>query len=394
MAAPATLLMPKLGLTMTEGLLAEWRVKPGQAYDAGDVLLVVETEKIANEIEAQSAGVMGEILVGEGETVPVGTVIATLGEGSESRSASPAPPPAQLAAPAAPPPAPRPAGGRIVATPLARRIARQRGVDLASVAGSGPHGRIKRVDVEAALARGASPAANTNRRPATSVEQVVARRLTQAKQTIPHFYVLAEADVTELLTLREGLNASCGPRISITPFIIAAVGRALFAQPQVNALWDEGEIVTLPTTDVGMAVDSPRGLMVPVVRAAGEGTLEEVAARCSDLVVRARAGKLASGETEGGAISVSNIGMFGASHLVPIINPGQSAILGVAAIKPVFRPDANGQPALRREVGLVLSCDHRVLDGVRAARLLDETVRILENPISLLRPASIVRRPP
>jgi len=394
MAAPATLLMPKLGLTMTEGLLAEWRVKPGQAFAAGDVLLVVETEKIANEIEAQSAGVLGEILVGEGETVPVGTVIATLGEGSESGSASPAPSPAQPVAPAAQPPAPRPASGRIVATPLARRIARQRGVDLASVSGSGPHGRIKMADVEAALAGVSQPSANTARRPATSVEQVVARRLTQAKQTIPHFYVLAEADVTELLALREGLNASSGPRISITPFIIAAVGRALAALPQANTLWDNGDIVTLPTTDVGMAVDSPRGLMVPVVRNAGEGTLEEVAARCSDLVVRARTGKLASGETEGGAISVSNIGMFGASHLVPIINPGQSAILGVAAIKPVFRPDANGQPALRREVGLVLSCDHRVLDGVRAARLLDEIVRILENPISLLRPANIVRRPP
>lgn len=392
MAAPATLLMPKLGLTMTEGLLAEWRVKPGQAFGAGDVLLVVETEKIANEIEAQSAGVMGDILVGEGETVPVGTVIAMLGEG---KVAALAPASAQTAAPLSPPApvAPRPTSERIIATPLARRIARQQGVDLARVSGSGPHGRIKRADVEASLSSGAKPATKTMRRPATSVEQVVARRLTEAKQTIPHFYVLAEADMTELLTLREGLNASGGPRISITPFIIAAVGRALSAQPEANALWDNGEIVTLASTDVGMAVDSPRGLMVPVVRNAGEGALEEVAARCADLIERGRAGKLVAGETEGGAISVSNIGMFGASHLVPIINPGQSAILGVAAIKPVFRPDANGQPALRREVGLVLSCDHRVLDGVRAARLLDEIVRILENPISLLRPASAVRRP-
>lgn len=391
MAAPATLLMPKLGLTMTEGLLAEWRVKPGQAFAAGDVLLVVETEKIANEIEAQSAGVMGEILVREGETVPVGTVIAMLGEG---KAPAPASAPIVAAAPVAVPLlAPRPTGERIIATPLARRIARQQGVDLAKVSGSGPHGRIKMADVEAAAPRMPKPATGATRRPATAVEQVVARRLTEAKQTIPHFYVLAEADVTELLTLREGLNASGGPRISITPFIIAAVGRALAAQPEANALWDNGEIVSLSATDVGMAVDSPRGLMVPIVRNAGEGALEEVAARCADLVERGRAGKLVAGETEGGAISVSNIGMFGASHLVPIINPGQSAILGVAAIKPVFRPDANGQPILRREVGLVLSCDHRVLDGVRAARLLDEIVRILENPISLLRPASTVRRP-
>jgi pyruvate dehydrogenase E2 component (dihydrolipoamide acetyltransferase) len=320
-----------------------------------------------------------------------------LGEGKAPVSA---PAPVVEAAPIATPlVAPRPTGERIIATPLARRIARQQGIDLARVSGSGPHGRIKMADVEAAVKAPATTrapaqaATGATRRPATSVEQVVARRLTEAKQTIPHFYVLAEADVTELLTLREGLNASGGPRISITPFIIAAVGRALAAQSQANALWDNGEIVSLSATDVGMAVDSPRGLMVPVVRNAGEGTLDEVAARCADLIERGRAGKLVAGETEGGAISVSNIGMFGASHLVPIINPGQSAILGVAAIKPVFRPDANGQPALRREVGLVLSCDHRVLDGVRAARLLDEIVRILENPISLLRPASAVRRP-
>ncbi|MGO4263901.1 2-oxo acid dehydrogenase subunit E2, partial [Lysobacter sp. TAB13] len=184
------------------------------------------------------------------------------------------------------------------------------------------------------------------------------------------------------LGLREELNGSSGhTRLSITHFIMAAVGRALVEMPACNLLWAEDEIIELASPDVGLAVDSERGLLVPVLREAGHLSLDAVADGCGDLVARARSGRLASAELEGGAISVSNVGMFGASHLVPIINPGQSAILGVAAQKPVFRPDANGLPCLRREVGLVLSCDHRVLDGVRAARFLDHIVNTLENPL-------------
>jgi pyruvate dehydrogenase E2 component (dihydrolipoamide acetyltransferase) len=398
MAGPAAIVMPKLGLTMTEGLLASWRVGPGDQVATGDVLFVIETEKIATEIEAQHPGRIGAILVPEGETVPVGAALATW-TGETAAASAPAAEPAQIAAPtttAETIPAAAPvAGGRVIATPLARRIARQHGLDLAHVAGSGPHGRIKLADVQAALALSPAsepPATRSQRRPATPIEQVVARRLTQAKQTIPHFYVMAEADVTQLLAMRAELNAGdAALRLSLSHIVMAAVGRALIAQPDVNAVWDEGEIVTLGGSDVGLAVDSPRGLVVPVLRDAGAGHLDIVSAACAALIDRARAGRLVAADFEGGAISVSNVGMYGASHLVPIINPGQSAILGVAAARPVFRPDAQGRPELRQELGLVLSCDHRVLDGVRAAKFLDAIVRTLEHPLQLLRQPPTIR---
>jgi pyruvate dehydrogenase E2 component (dihydrolipoamide acetyltransferase) len=408
MSEPAAIVMPKLGLTMTEGLLASWRVAPGDTVATGDVLFIIETEKIATEIEAQYPGRIGAILVPEGETVPVGTALATWAEGdgaadsvsaAATAQAAPQARPAAAPAPAAAPSVEaRPSGGhgaRIVATPLARRVARQNGIALERLSGSGPQGRIKVKDVEAALAAPkATPAtalsprrnAGIQRRPATPIEQVVARRLSLAKQTIPHFYVLAEADITSLLTMREELNAAGSPqRLSITHFIMAAVGRTLVALPQVNAVWEEGDIVTLGSSDVGLAVDSPRGLIVPVLRDAGAKHLDAVAHGCAEIVGKARDGRLTTADCEGGAISVSNVGMYGASHLVSIINPGQSAILGVAATKPVFRPDAQGQPALRQEIGLVLSCDHRVIDGVRAAQFLDLVVKTLEHPLPLLR---------
>jgi pyruvate dehydrogenase E2 component (dihydrolipoamide acetyltransferase) len=404
MSDPAAILMPKLGLTMTEGLLASWRVGPGDMVASGDVLFVIETEKIATEIEAERAGRIGDILVPEGETVPVGATLATWADGAAAVSKASAsasakavpeaasPPPAASVPPAALPGRSTGAASRIIATPLARRVARQKGLALDGVTGSGPHGRIKIRDVEAALASGVTAprsggSAQPQRRPASAVEQVVARRLSQAKQTIPHFYVLAEADITRLLAAREELNAAGGglTRLSLTHFIMAAVGRALLAQPEINSVWEDGDIVTLAGSDVGMAVDSPRGLMVPVVRDAGAQPLDAVASACSGVVAKAREGRLTTADCEGGAISVSNVGMYGASHLVSIINPGQSAILGVAAAKPVFRPDSRGQPALRQELGLVLSCDHRVIDGVRAARFLDLVVKTLEHPLPLLR---------
>lgn len=411
MSNAAPIVMPKLGLTMTEGLLASWRVGPGDTVATGDILFIVETEKIATEIEAQQGGSIGEILIPEGETVPVGTVLASWAGAGGAAQAKPADLAAGSDGRVKSDPLLRPSsteapvnGGRLIATPLARRLARENGLDLASVAGSGPRGRIKQADVRAALAASASrvesaaPAASVRaahrRRAASPVEKVVARRLTLSKQTIPHFYVHAEADISRLLALREELNGSGShARLSITHFIMATVGRALAEMPACNVLWAEDEIIELASSDVGLAVDSERGLLVPMLRDAGSLGLDAVAEACGDLVARARAGRLASSELEGGAISVSNVGMFGASHLVPIINPGQSAILGVAAEKPVFRPDGNGQPSLRREVGLVLSCDHRVLDGVRAARFLDHIVNTLENPLRLLRQRVVDRRP-
>lgn len=293
-----------------------------------------------------------------------------------------------------------------MATPLARKLARDAGIDLSGLRGSGPRGRIKARDVEAAITAGPKisatppsagagqpPAPHAHaercpgtRRPASAIEKVIARRLTQAKQTIPHFYVQAEADVTRLLALRDELNASGDtPRISLTHFVVAALARALVKSPEMNVLWAEDEIVQLDGADVGIAVDTERGLLVPVLRDAHRLRLDDLAAVAAALVSRAREGKLDAVDLEGGVISVSNVGMFGASYLTPIINPGQSAILGVAAIRSAFRPDAAGQPQLRQEMGLVLSCDHRVLDGVKAARFLDRVTTLLQYPLSLLR---------
>jgi pyruvate dehydrogenase E2 component (dihydrolipoamide acetyltransferase) len=289
-----------------------------------------------------------------------------------------------------------PSPGRLAATPLARRVAHQNGIELSRIRGSGPRGRIKEVDVKAALASEAgqdhaqASIILTNRaerrRPATQVEKVIARRLTAAKQTIPHFYLLAEADVTFLLTLREEINSDrTATRTTLNHFVVAAVGRALAEIPEMKAVWDNDEVVLHRETDVGIVVDTQRGLVVPVLREVGSMPLDAIVAAASTLVEQARENRLAPADFEGGVISVSNVGMHGTSFLVPIINPGQAAILGVGAVKPVFRPNASGAPQLRQELGLVLSCDHRVLDGVRAALFLNRIVQLLQQPLRLLR---------
>jgi pyruvate dehydrogenase E2 component (dihydrolipoamide acetyltransferase) len=282
---------------------------------------------------------------------------------------------------------------RVLATPLARRLATIEGLDLAGIAGSGPRGRIKAADVEAAAA--ARPARDTGeavlaapagqRRAPTLVERTIARRLTEAKQTIPHFYVQRQADVSALEALRTQLNQQDVPRLSVNHFILAAAARALTQTPEANLIWDAGNIVTPATVDVGIAVDGERGLMVPVLRDAGQMTVDEIARLGAPLIERARKGQLQPGEMEGGALTVSNIGMFGASALIPIINPGQSMILGVGAPQSLFRPGHEGQPEARREMTLSLSCDHRVLNGVTAAKLLERLCRLLEAPLQLLR---------
>lgn len=381
--------MPKLGLTMTEGLLASWRVKPGDQVRAGDVLFVVETEKIATDFEAPSDGKIVSLEVAEGSIVPVGTTVATwienvmpLDRAASSRGSFSN-------------------ATRVIATPLARRLARQANIDLKAIRGSGPRGRIKARDVEIAAAQQAvlraeadasSPAASAaplsqqQRRPASLSETTVARRMTEAKRNIPHFYVIADADVTRLLKLREELNAAKGEiRLSLTHFVVAAVVKTLKRFPDINRVWDANEIVTLDAIDIGLAIMTERGLVAPVLRNADRLGLDGIACACEELVTRARRGRLTEEDLAGGAISVSNVGMFGAAQLIPIINPGQAAILGVAAVRPVFRPDDRGQPSLRQELSLALSCDHRVLDGVSATRFLNAVAEILAQPLTLLR---------
>lgn len=395
------IVMPKLGLTMTEGILAEWRVKPGERVRAGDVVFVVETDKIANEIEAPSDGEVLELLVESGATVPVGTPLmrwtgkplsgeepAANGHDAE-KPASGVEESRRIAAEAR---AARPArdAKRIVATPLARRIARELGVDLESVRGSGPHGRIKAADVEAVRARqpapAEAPAAQAPRAepvPLSAKHQVMVRRVVAAKRDVPHFYLTRRAEVSTLLALRAQVNSAGGPKATVTHFILKAVGRALLAVPDANRIWTERGLLSFDETDVGMVVDTREGLFIPILRDVGRKPLDRLCAEATELAERARSGRLARDDLEGGAISVSNLGMTGVEGVTPIINVPQSAILGVGAVSEIFRPDATGAPVLKREILLTLACDHRVFNGVSGARFLDAVVAGLENPYAL-----------
>ncbi|MBK3801813.1 2-oxo acid dehydrogenase subunit E2, partial [Azospirillum brasilense] len=293
-------------------------------------------------------------------------------------------------------------GERILSTPLARRRAEGLGVDLAMVAGSGPRGRIKVADVEAAAQTRPAPqpapqapkveASVAERSKPTTLQATIARRLTAAKRDVPHFYLAAEAEVTELAALRDRLNADTEsglPRISMTHLVLAAVGRALAAMPEMDRVWDDeppgGAILALGRGDVGMAVDTPRGLVAPVLRGAAALPLDRLAAEAASLTRRARDGRLTEEDFQGGAVTVSNAGMHNVTYMTSIINPGQSSILGVGSVRSVFRPDDAGAPVLKRELGLVLSADHRLFDGVTALAFLNRIIAGLERPLRLLR---------
>ncbi|MBO9354632.1 2-oxo acid dehydrogenase subunit E2 [Bordetella petrii] len=399
------LLMPKLGLTMTEGMLVEWSIGAGQPVKAGDPLFVVETEKVANEIPAPADGVLAEILVQAGETVPVGTVVARWTGPGQAADAPPADPAAASPPVAAPAPitAAVPAGGRVVATPLARRLARESSLDLGRIAGSGPGGRIRAADVRnqagqasthrddapslSAPAPGPGPARPPAAQPvaASALVQSMARRMVQAKQ-VPHFYLAAEAEVSELLALRSRLNQQPGtPRLTLNHFVLAAVARALYALPYQNRIWNDDHIVQYEDIDVGMAVATERGLMAPVLHGLRDATLDDIAEQSGALLERVRMGKATRDDMSGGAITVSNAGMFNVTYMTPIINPPQSAILGVGSIREVFRPDAQGAPALKREMGVVLAADHRLHDGASALKFLNQVIELLQDPYRLLR---------
>lgn len=399
------LLVPKLGLTMTEGTLLEWLVKPGERFRADQSIFIIESEKAAVEVPAEADGVLLEATVKEGTTLALGAVIGYWDDGGQAGAAAPAKedaasavaaesaPPAVAAPPASSVIAAQPAGGtRLLATPLARRLARERGIDLSTVTGSGPRGRIRARDLEAAavIPAPAVAAPTTTRgagqlRRATPSEQTIARRLVAAKQEIPHFYLSVEADVSALQKLRAELNeAQPEQRFTLNHFIVAAVGRALEQMPEVNRVWTADGILALPTSDVGMAVHTARGLTVAMLREAGRKRLSEVARDASAAAAKAQAGRLTAGEMAGGAITVSNAGMHDVTYMASIINPGQSMILGVGSVRGVFRPDAKDQPVLRRELGMVLSADHRVLDGVTALQFLKRIVTALERPVSFL----------
>ncbi len=424
---PIQILMPALSPTMTEGTLAKWLVNEGDDVNAGDVIAEIETDKATMEVEAVEEGKVGKIVVQEGtEGVAVNALIALLLEdgedagalegAAEAAPAAPAPAGAVPEAPAAPAPAPEatapapaaPAassGDRIFASPLARRMAQQAGLDIAMVTGSGPNGRIVKRDIEAALAAGvsataapepaAAPAAapapmpegvepTFDFEPANNMRKVIAQRLTESKQTVPHFYLTVDCEIDTLLALRKDLNArSDDYKISVNDLIIKACGVALRRVPAANASWTGDGIKRYHTADISVAVAIDGGLITPVIRDAGGKGLEAISSEMKDLALRAREGKLMPEEYQGGTFSISNLGMFGIKQFDAVINPPQGAIMAVGAgeQQPVVR---NGALAVATVMSVTLSVDHRVVDGAVGAELLAAFKKLIEDPMTML----------
>ena len=439
---PTEILMPALSPTMEEGTLAKWLVKEGDTVSSGDLLAEIETDKATMEFEAVDEGTVGKILVAEGtEGVKVNTPIAVLLEEGESaddigttskpapeadKSADKAPAKGDAAAEAAPAgssekAAPAPAapkggdGSRIFASPLARRIAAQKGLDLAQIKGSGPHGRIVKADVEnasAAPAAAAKPeaAAASAAAPATAgpsaetiarmyegreyeeikldgMRKTIAARLTEAKQQIPHFYLRRDIRLDDLLAFRADLNKKLekrGVKLSVNDFIIKACALALQAVPAANAVWAGDRVLQLKPSDVAVAVAIEGGLFTPVLKDAEMKSLSALSAEMKDLAARARDRKLDPHEYQGGSFAISNLGMFGIDNFDAVINPPHGGILAVGSgvKKPVVGSD--GEVTVATVMSVTLSVDHRVIDGALGAELLQAIVDNLENPVAML----------
>lgn len=417
------ILMPALSPTMTEGKIARWLKKEGDTVSNGDVLAEIETDKATMEVEAIEDGIFGRILVPEGtEGVAVNTPIAIMVEEGEAvpdsaappaTSAAPAPAPVQAgavapsAAPASAPVAPaaalqasRPAN-RIVASPLARRIAAAKNVDLSTLKGTGPNGRIVKRDVEAAAAQPAAapkPGQQANAPlstgasrtvPHTTMRKVIARRLSESKATIPHFYVSMDVELDALMALRSQLNALSHDegqdafKLSVNDMLIKAAALALKQVPEVNASFTEDAMILHEDADISVAVSLDDGLITPIVRAADRKSLKQISQEAKSLVSRARAGKLKPEEFQGGTFSISNMGMFGVKEFAAIVNPPQAAILAIAAGKrqPVVSGD---EIKVATVMTVTLSVDHRAVDGAMAAKWLSAFRNIVQAPLALV----------
>jgi pyruvate dehydrogenase E2 component (dihydrolipoamide acetyltransferase) len=438
---PTNILMPALSPTMEKGKLAKWLKKEGDNVKSGDILAEIETDKATMEVEAVDEGVVGKILIAEGtDDVAVNTPIAVLlGEGesaSDIKAPAAAPKPAPAAEPepeaakaeAAPPPkteAPKQAapaaksngraGGRIFASPLARRIAKEKGIDLAALQGSGPHGRIVLKDVETAKPGAKAPAAaapgvaalaapmaddaiaklyepgSYEVVPHDGMRKIIAQRLLQAKQTIPHFYLSITCDLENLLAVRERLNAHA-PRdkdknpawkLSVNDFIIKALALALQRVPDANATWTEGGMLKHKHSDVGVAVAIEGGLFTPIIRKAETKTLSVISLEMKDLAGRARKRRLSPQEYQGGTTAVSNLGMYGIENFSAVINPPHATILAVGAgeKKAVVVGD---KIVIRTQMACTLSVDHRAVDGALGAQLLQAFKALIEEPALML----------
>ena len=435
---PIAIKMPALSPTMEEGTLAKWLVKVGDTVAAGDIMAEIETDKATMEFEAVDEGTVADISVDEGtEGVAVGTVIMTLAEEGEdldeakAAAGDSAPAPASEkkeeaasadeTAPPAPSPKPAPApsqdvakapaaptvdGDRIIASPLARRIAEQNGVDLASIKGSGPNGRIVKADVEGAKP-GAAPA-KESAAPApaptapvqqggeldapyeahklNNVRKVIAKRLTEAKQTIPHIYLTVDVRLDALLDLRKQLNASLeadGVKLSVNDLLIKALARALQRVPSCNVSFQGDELFQYAREDISVAVAAPSGLITPIIRDAGRKGLAQISTEMKELAGKAKDGKLQPHEYQGGTASLSNLGMFGTKQFDAVINPPQAMILAVGAGEQ--RPHVvDGALQVATVMSATGSFDHRAIDGADGAQLMEAFKQLCENPMGLV----------
>jgi pyruvate dehydrogenase E2 component (dihydrolipoamide acetyltransferase) len=418
--------MEALSPTMEEGRLVEWKKQEGDAIAVGDVLAEVETDKAVMELVARTGGTLLKQVVPAGTTVPVSDLVALIGQPGEAAAAAPAEeqaaqptpgrnrpesmPPAPTAEaaeesrgapgvrPVAPPPTPAPngqQGGRVKASPLARRMAADRGIDLGTVAGSGPEGRVVARDLEAAGAPAARPAAGPpgaaprvlagpagpafSDVPLTQIRKTIAKRLAQSIGPIPTFYLTTEIDMERVAEAREALE----PKVSFNDIVLKAVATALRQHPECNAWWQDDRIRYWNEVHVSMAVAVEDGLITPVIRHTDRKTLREIAAEARDLAARARERRLKPEEYTGGTFSVSNLGMLDIDEFTAVINPPEAGILAVGRItaRPVVH---EGQVAVRRRMRVTMSCDHRVIDGATGARFLQTLKGMLENPLAMV----------
>jgi pyruvate dehydrogenase E2 component (dihydrolipoamide acetyltransferase) len=413
---PIEILMPSTGGDMTEGNIARWAVKPGDAVRKDAVLLEIETDKALVEVPAPGDGVLATILSPDGaERVKAGAVIGLIAVAGEDPGALRVAEPAKAAAAGGAPRADvvtaavraqetAPAS-RVAASPLARRIASMRQIDLATVPGSGPNGRIVKVDVDKAAARAptpaaapaAAPTAATSAKPSagsgeraagssvphTAMRRAIAQRLTQSKQSIPHFYLTIDCDVGALVALRAALEAQAGFKPSINDFLVRAVALALKEVPGINASWGDDAVQRHAVVDVSVAVATPGGLVTPIVCDADAKSLRTISAEIRALVERARVGPLKAHEIQGGSFTISNLGMAGIREFSAIVNPPQSCILAVGASeqRAVVR---DGALAIATLMTCTLSADHRLVDGMLGAEFLAVLRRLVEAPLSLL----------
>jgi pyruvate dehydrogenase E2 component (dihydrolipoamide acetyltransferase) len=391
-------IMPALGFDMTEGLLARWLKNEGDPVVKGQAIAEIETEKATVEIEAAAAGILARIIVHAGETVPVGTLIGVIAEAGEEVLAVPAPTPAP---PAPPPPASVPKAGegaapseaRVKASPVARKMADEAGLDLSRVKGTGPGGRVVERDVQAAIATGSAPAppgvpagpAPVATVPLNRMRKTIARRMTESKTTAPHFYITVEINMDDAMKMREQLNglAPEAERISVNDLIVAAAARTLARFPALNASYREDNLEMHSKVNIGIVVALEDGLIPPVLRDADKKSLRRIAAESRALTERARANKLRSDDLGGGTFTVSNLGMFDVDEFIAIINPPEAAILAVGAVtrRPVA---AAGEIRIGLLMKTTLSVDHRVADGAQAGRFMQEFKKLMENPVTLL----------